>query len=397
MTYMYGLLHRGWQLLPHSLRRKAFNEISLRLAPRLDPAANCRNAPWIIVGALSASTGLGEAARLAVDALLAAGERVSSIDLTSALQHELSVPVRELARPQEGSGTILVFLNPPVSAMALRLIPERLLAGKHRIGCWVWEFEEAPSNWRAHAELFHKIVAPSRFAAAGIAKSIGQSVGLLPHPVAVSPIEIAQPGDRPFTVGIVGDVVAAADRKNALAAVQAFIHSGLKAGDARLVIHLHGQSPNAQPVQTLVDHARQSGFDIVISTGVRARSDTRLFYAGLDLYLSLHRAEGFGLTVAEAMLAGVPVVSTNWSATAEFVDHLVGYPVPYELVPSSGTVDDRRPHRWADPDIHAAAECIRAAFHDKAARQQRGRVARDRAEKLFSASEFMNWLQPNHD
>jgi glycosyltransferase involved in cell wall biosynthesis len=285
-----------------------------------------------------------------------------------------------------------MFLNPPVSAMALRMIPRKILEGKRLIGCWVWEFEEAPPNWYAHAKLFHDIVAPSHFAAASIAKTIKKPVRVLPHPVAASTIEHVISSARPFTVGLVGDVVAAADRKNVVAAVQAFIHARLKAGTARLKIHLHGNSPSAQPVLSLARSALQSGFDITITTGVRSRSDARSFYSSLDLYLSLHRSEGFGLTVAEAMLAGVPVLSTNWSATAEFVDASVGYPVPFKLLPSPGTVDDPRLHPWAEPDIEVAASYIRQAFLDQEERSRRGEAARARAEMLFSAAEFMNHL-----
>ena len=51
------------------------------------------------------------------------------------------------------------------------------------------------------------------------------------------------------------------------------------------------------------------------------------------MYVSLHRAEGFGLTLAQAMSLGKPVVATGYSANTEFMSEENGYLVPYRLVP----------------------------------------------------------------
>ena len=99
-------------------------------------------------------------------------------------------------------------------------------------------------------------------------------------------------------------------------------------------------------------------------------------------YASLHRSEGFGLTLAEAMHQGVPVLATDWSATAEFIDAEVGFPVPYRLVP----VEDRQQRhdveqgRWAQPDVAAAAEILRKCHQDRARLESIG-LAAQRIEK----------------
>lgn len=76
------------------------------------------------------------------------------------------------------------------------------------------------------------------------------------------------------------------------------------------------------------------------------------------MLLSLHRSEGFGLVPAEAMLLGVPVMATDWSATAEFIDATSGIPVPYRLVPARdprGVFEAPGAH-WAEADTGYAAE-----------------------------------------
>lgn len=386
--------HLLWRHVPHRLRRRVFDEVTLRLAPRPVPGPDLR-APWVVVGALSASTGLGEAARLAVEALRRLGQSVSALDLTTAFRQTPSVAPPAVSRPAPGHGTLLVFANPPVSALALRLVPASVLTGRRIVGCWVWDFEEAPRSWARHADLFHEIVAPSRFAAAAISRAIRRPVRVLPHPVAACPIPAAVPSIRPFHVGFIGDVIAAASRKYPEAAVEAFLRAGLPRGVARLSLYLHGPPGAASRLLPAIRCGQAGGFDIRLHTGVRSRGETRATYRDLDLYLSLHRAEGFGLTVAEAMLAGVPVAATHWSATAEFVDETVGYPVPCGFTPSQPGVDDPRPRRWAEPDLDAAAHAVRTAWSDEADRRRRGMAARERIRTLFSAESFLDALYGN--
>ena len=51
-----------------------------------------------------------------------------------------------------------------------------------------------------------------------------------------------------------------------------------------------------------------------------------------DAYVSLHRSEGIGLTIAEAMGLGKPVIATGWSGNTDFMDVSNAFPVGYRLV-----------------------------------------------------------------
>ncbi len=389
-----AILHRLWRAVPHGLRRRALDQASLWMAPEREP--NPQDGQyWVVVGAFQASTGLGEAARLAVHALTRLGRRVSAYDVSAQFRQDIAVAPPALRPMEAGPGTILMFVPPPLCAIALWRIPRHILRGKRRIASWVWEFEEAPPSWRAHAGFFDCIIAPSSFSANAIARTTKRPVCIVPHPVAADPLPRASFQTDKFTVGFIGDMITAADRKNPLAVIEAFVGSGLKEDRSTLKLHLHDNSGIPGQVGERIERARRAGYEIRVTRGVCTRAQARSFYNDLDLYLSLHRAEGFGLTLAEAMLAGVPVAATDWSSTAEFIDESVGYPVPYHLVRAPPSIDQRSAQRWADPDIEAASALIISAFNDGAARRRKGREAAERIKSRFSAQVFLDTLSTN--
>ena len=84
-----------------------------------------------------------------------------------------------------------------------------------------------------------------------------------------------------------------------------------------------------------------------------------------DAIVSLHRSEGYGLTVAEAMLLGKPVVVTNWSGTRNFAREDTACVVDYTLVPvPAGQYPFWQGQVWAEPDIAHAASLMRRLVND---------------------------------
>src|SRR5581483_823735 len=106
-------------------------------------------------------------------------------------------------------------------------------------------------------------------------------------------------------------------RKNPRAAIEAFRQSGLAGRGAGLVIKVQNVAGNEADFSALQQSVRDLP-DTSLITETLARAEIYALEAACDVFVSLHRSEGFGLAVAESMYLGKPVIATDWSATAEY-------------------------------------------------------------------------------
>jgi glycosyltransferase involved in cell wall biosynthesis len=173
-------------------------------------------------------------------------------------------------------------------------------------------------------------------------------------------------------------------RKNPRAVIDAFRQSGLRGDEAALVIKVQNVSSNAADFAAL-QASVQDLPGTVLLTETLPRADIYALEAACDCFVSLHRSEGFGLAVAESMLLGKPVIATDWSATAEYVNHENGCPVRASLV----TLDQNhgpyaKGSQWADPDPTHAADYMRRLTSDRALVTRLGAAARETIRTRFS-------------
>jgi glycosyltransferase involved in cell wall biosynthesis len=172
-------------------------------------------------------------------------------------------------------------------------------------------------------------------------------------------------------------------RKNPLAAVAAFVAAfGADPGAHLLIKSLGGA---AHPAEWRELRSATAGIvNVTLLDAVLRPAEISGLIEAADVVLSLHRAEGFGLVPAEAMLRGKPVVATNFSGTVDFLDSRNGCPVDYRPVPATdpqGTYDHPG-QLWADPDFESAAAALRR-LRDPLVRAALGaRAAADTARRF---------------
>jgi len=375
-------LRRLWQRLPQHTRSQIIAGVSRIVAPVPDRAPR-GGFPSAIAGLFSTMSGIGEGARLAYDALDSAGMSPTAFDISAAFgQAEIEGPVRRPIVPGSG-GTLVVHHNAPFLPHALWALGRARVRGRRVIGYWAWEFPRIPDSWRPSLRYLHEVWVPSELARVAVASATDLPVHVVPHPL---PPPVVTP-DMRARLGLPADALivltafhmgSAFTRKNPLAAIAAFRRAFGDAPDRLLAIKLidHGASPIARAE---LERAIAGASNIRLINVMLPPADMAGLIAAVDIVLSLHRSEGFGLVPAEAMQLGKPVVATGWSGNMDFMNAGNSAPVSYDMVPVQDPYDGAflaDGQLWADAHVDDAANWLRRLAAEPELRQRLGETAR---------------------
>ncbi len=304
----------------------------------------------VIVAALSRNNGIACGARLQAQALRALGIETALLDATPALRNPLF-------RIPHDPGTAYVFHSggPQTASLIGSVLPHAATA--HRIAYWAWELPDPPDGWERCDRNVAEIWTPSTFSQRSLATIMRRPITVVPHHIPAAP-----PRERrkygPFQVLAMADSRSSLSRKNPEGAVRAFRQAFGLSSSAHLTLKLSGRAEEiAAFEESLGDMLRSE--TITIIRGHLDDAALTALYRRTDVLLSLHRAEGFGLPMLEAMAHGVPVVGTGWSGNLEFMHAENSLLVPHALVAVQDPAAIYRGSRWAEPDLNAAAQSLR--------------------------------------
>lgn len=338
--------------------------------------------------------GLGEAARAYATALIESGYPVSLNDIDLGLPHDFNDRALEARLGQDAPHpTNVVFVNPDYFDEALaRIGPERL-AGRRLIACWFWELERVPTEWLPAVRRVDEILVASRFCEDAFRAAGTTPVFRVPLPLfeaedsglSREAFGLA-PEDYVFLASF--DFHSWVERKNPMAVVEAFLRAFPDAGGrVRLLIKTSNGARHPDAFSALV-RAAERDRRIMVRDGILERAHVRALQRCCDAYVSLHRAEGFGLALAESMAQGKPVIATAWSGNVDFMDEGNSCPVRFRLVDiPDGDYLHAEGQRWAEADIDHAADWMRRLYADPALGVRLGTAAaRDIGRRLAPAA-----------
>jgi len=346
-----------------------------------------------VVGFLTADLGIGESARCMVRAADAAALPVALVNLKLNCRNRLG-DTTYAGRLEDANpyGANVFHIDPPVARDIDHHHGAHFRDGKYNIGYFAWELPDFPDSWMSSLDYFDEIWCPSNFVRESLALKSILPVLTMPHAIAFerptgAPASLRArfglPAGR-FLFLCLFDLNSYTARKNPGAVIEAFRRSGLAAGDATLVIKVQNADLNGADFEALRDAVRDLPGTVIVSATL-SRADVYALEAACDCFVSLHRSEGFGLAVAESMYLGKPVISTDWSATAEYVSHANGYPVRYTL---ATLAENHGPYSkgstWAEADVGHAAELMRRVASNPAEGAQLGAAARRTVEERFA-------------
>lgn len=311
-----------------------------------------------IAGFFSESHGIAASAKRCANALEELGVETERVDL-GALTH--AALLKRTTQRFEPGGAWIFHVNPPELVVAMASIGAANFERAFVAGYWAWELPEAPPLWLRRKALVDEVWAPSTYTARAL-RGGGEPARVVPHPMKLPPppdraalrANLNLPADA-FIVTTLFDFRSSLARKNPLGAIDAFRRAFGEDSSALLVIKTqHGDF--APPLRhELSQAASAANIRLIDEAWPLERAEALI--AAADVLLSLHRAEGFGLTLAEAMAAGTPVVATGWSGNTDFMAQY-GAHVSARMT----AVDDPQQiyagQRWAEPDLSDAAELL---------------------------------------
>ncbi|MBL8446426.1 MAG: glycosyltransferase family 4 protein [Zoogloeaceae bacterium] len=335
-----------------------------------------------VVGHFREATGLGESARLCAQALVRQGRQVAVRDVSRRQEVPFSLDAAHTADLHPACR--IWHLNPPMLPPAALGVGLRAFHNSFNIGYWAWELDRLPAEWVRACRAMDAILVPSRFTAEVIAEAAACPVRVVPHPLDLPRAALGLrhrldlPADA-FVAALVFNCDSSFERKNPLAAIAAFRAAVGEVENAYLVLKINRQraAPHVleQLAAAIANHPR-----IRLEGDLWPAEDIAMLLGEADAYLSLHRSEGFGLTIAEALLRGTPVVATAYSGNTDLAPPDLYYPVPARLIPVSDPHPDFRTlagqARWAEPDLDAAAGQLRRVHEDRTDARARGTAAR---------------------
>jgi glycosyltransferase involved in cell wall biosynthesis len=342
-----------------------------------------------LFGVLDEADGIGEGGRSSERALAAAGIPFARVAVSEAELHGPPLPPERAAAARYAvNWWHLTPGHDPLLVMALGAGP---FLGRFNLGYWAWELEEFPTVWDDSYRYFGEIWTPSAFSRGALAARSPVPVAVVPHSVEVRPPERDWRAHFGLLRGRTAflcmfDLASVADRKNPLGAVRAFRRATVGRRDALLVVK--ARRPEADPGTWRTFQAELAGLDVKVIAENLSREESWGLVAACDALVSLHRAEGFGLALAEAMALGKPVVATGYSGNMDFMTEENSLPVRFGMRRIERRIGPYpRGYRWAEPDEeHAAARIREALDRPDRARELGHRAARDIAERFSPAA-----------
>lgn len=341
-----------------------------------------------LIGNIEKASGLGQSARLVAAEIEACGIPLKAFpyDSTKGL-HDRNFLFSSGVGKELPYNINLIHINPHELGMAFLQIDSSVWNYRYNIGFWLWELEEFPDEWLPCLNCLNEIWTPSEFISRTIREKTDKPVITIPYHVDAeihhpySRKELGLPEDR-FLFLMMYDKDSMTERKNPKGVLKAYRDAFSGQENVGLVIKVNNCSD--EELEYLKE-GLQEYRNLYFITETMTRDQVNSLIKESDVLVSLHRAEGFGLVMAEAMLLGTPVIATNWSSNTEFMNANVACMVDYQLVELKEDMGVfKKGNRWADPDISQAAFYMRSLYEDKNLRRRLSENARNHIQGKLS-------------
>jgi glycosyltransferase involved in cell wall biosynthesis len=332
------------------------------------------------VGFFRAEFGHGEAGRRILAGIECAGLPHATITVKTPHHREKHPFTARGDRPIYP--TNIVCLNPEHMLEFAQLGGGELFLDRYTIGVWCWEASRFPDSFRPAFDLVNEIWVASDYVSEIVADATEKPVRVFPMPVEVGPppdlmrADLGLPENR-FVFLFAFDFFSTLERKNPFGLIDAFTRAFASGEGPVLVIKTINGQKQPGHLKRLVNAASEHP-DIRVVDEYVSGKEMRGFVANSDCFVSLHRSEGFGFSLAEAMAYEKPVIATRYSGNLTFMNDENSYLVDFGLTPvPPGSANYPAGALWADPDLDEAAAVMRRVIERPDEARERGALGRE--------------------
>ena len=326
-----------------------------------------------VIGYLKAQTGVGHAGRMVASSLRDAGVKTQSYNVINVKAPQASTTVDELLTSKIDASIQIYNINADRLGEVRDRLKRKTSNGAYKINMPFWELSRFPSAWVKNYHGINEVWAASRFIQAALQTVLPLPVIWLPPAVTLTQFlprnrSYFKLPEHTFLFHYNFDFSSFATRKNPQAAIAAYrlaFRNKHTTIPTALVIKTRGYDPKGKALARLKEFTADEP-DIYILNREMTYDETLALMNCCDCYVSLHRSEGFGYTLAEAMLLEKPVIATDYSGTKDFINSDTGFPVQSSLIPvGENEYPFWQNQTWAEPEIDRAAWLMRQIITDE--------------------------------
>jgi glycosyltransferase involved in cell wall biosynthesis len=342
-----------------------------------------------VIGCPDLPTGIGAVCWATLAALEAAELPHALWQLAEPVLEPREWPDTQLHEPELRFEISLYHVNADMMETVHRRTPRSYDIGRYRIGYWFWELSHFPLAFAHAFRYVEEVWAPSRFC-------LDSFRALAPVPVRWVPPCVLPPVSPPVARSEWGvpedaflffnafDLHSVPERKNPAGLLAAFAGVARQA-ERPVCLLLKVNHADADPELVAELREAASGLPVILFTRAASRDEMSAMTAACDAYVSLHRSEGLGVPLIEAMYAGKPVIATGYGGVTDFLDETTGWVVRHTLQVleeahgpyPAGSV-------WAEPDVEHAAALMRQVMQSPEAACARSATAAAKVTELYS-------------
>lgn len=324
------------------------------------------------IGHIKGQYGLGQGARLLIENLKTTKINFNAIDVNNGSVDKHNDKEFDNILTRDFTNKINLFHVQPYTCFEVGLAQidnTENLKGKYNIGYWVFETEDIPQKWAETFKYVNEIWTPSDFATNAFKKISPVPVYTMPYGIKTEKNEKLKrkdfdiPEDK-FAFLIMYDPSSLAERKNPKAAIDAYLKAFKNNKNVCLVVVLN--KANEEQIAKLKEELKDVKHLTLINKTL-PKKDLYSLISLCDVYVSLHRSEGFGLVMAEAMSLGTVCIATNYSGNTDFMNKENSCLVDFEMieVDTSTQIIYEKGNKWADASVKDASKYMKLLYEDK--------------------------------